>query len=380
MSKQQGKSNVADDAARARKLLDKHAPVKVSGLNKGNYTLQQGVNQNLGEHAVIVIVSEQTVHQYTISHPIGVTDGDEKLDWAINSTEYIPSMMARKVDPALGALNQQRAQLRTQLAVDAHLLTEKEEGGKRVHFYPNRVDVTRNELLNEARERLKEEQRQLRDNIEQQSDKAEQSRLRVALAQLTDPTEYLDEATAASEANLREFWQSKEVQEVIEFECPQLYRTLTGPYADQPQVIIDGVKGKSLDTVVNAISAKIAKVSIDGKNAQTAISESQHANPGIQALQTGAATNLNKGGTSAPDEETKKSLRKLVMDRAKGLMSLGSTRRTSSEQAQNQAVQQVDVGNPQPPAVNPPIPPRGGKGGSPGQSQVNSPGNDAKPT
>jgi hypothetical protein len=350
MSKQQGKPNIADDAARARKLLDKHAPVKVSGLNKGNFTLQQGVNQNIGEHAVIVIISEQTVHQYTISHPIGVTDGDEKLDWVINSTEYLPSMMARKADPAAGALNQSRAQLRTQLAIEAGLLVSKMVGDKHVHYYPNRDDMSRNDLLQEARMQLKGEQQQLRQEIDGTEDRARKNALNAQLAQLVDPTEYLDSGTATSEENLRKFWQSEEVLAVIESETPQLYRTLTGPYADQPQVIIAGAKGKSLDTVVNAVSARIAKTTIGSQ-------------PRGPALLT--TDNPTEGGTSASgvvttpqnttDAKTKVSLRANALAFAKKILSLPkSTADPPAETAKVETPTVTPAVTPQPPTVSPP--------------------------
>jgi hypothetical protein len=359
MSKQQGKPNIADDAARARKLLDKHAPTKVSGLNKGNFNLQQGVNQNLGEHAVIVIISEQTVHQYTISRPIGVTDGDEKQDWVINSTEYLPSMIARKADPAQGALNQLRSQLRTQLAVDHHLLVLKEIDGKHVHFYPNRVDMPRNDVLQEARDRLKGDQAVLRNNIEQETDQAEKAKYKSQLAQLTDPTKYLDSATAASEENLRKFWQSDEVQAYLEFEAPQLYRTLTGPYADQPQVIIDGAKGKSLDTVVNAISAKIAKVSIAPAK--------PGAVTGLAATQPGTSTGdtVPVTGSVAPDATAKKkNLRDSITSLVRKITSPPDVATASTGSSSDGTPTKGGSGTPAPPSVTPPIPPKGGKGGA----------------
>jgi hypothetical protein len=263
MSKQSGKSNIADDAARARKLLEKHAPSKVSGLNKGNFTLQQGVNQTLGEHAVIVVIGEQTVHQYTVSRPIGITNADPKLDWVINRTDYLPSMISRKADPAIGAINQERAMYRTQWAVDNKLLIVKEVAGKYVHFYPNREDMTRNELLSAARAALKEEQRRIQDQIKETDDRAKKNAYSNQLAQLTDPTKFLDEVTAESETQLRLYWESDNVCERLEIEVPQTYRTLTGPYADQPQVSVGGATGMSLDAVVNAISAKIAAVTFE---------------------------------------------------------------------------------------------------------------------
>jgi hypothetical protein len=353
MSKQQGKSNIADDAARARKLLDKHAPVKVSGLNKSNYTLQQGVNQNLGEHAVIVVIGGQTTHQYTISRPIGVTDGDEKLDWVINSTEYLPSMMARKVDPTLGALNQQRAQLRTQLAVDNGLLVSKQIGDKHVHFYPNREDMSRNDLLQGARASLKEDQQELRRQFDAATDKQEKAAFAAELATLTDPLEYLDTATAASEENLRKFWQSDEVQEVLETEAPQLYRTLTGPYADQPQVIINGAKGKSLDSVVNAISAKIAKVAFESVQSDPA--PPALGNPEKEGTGASVAMPTTQSTTGS---STKKNSRTRVADLAKSIFSKSDAAASKNGNFPSQMPTDGGGVTPHPPNVDPPTPPK----------------------
>jgi hypothetical protein len=155
-------------------------------------------------------------------------------------------MLARKLDPSLGALNQNRAKFRTQLAVDHQLLVERKTGDKLFHFYPNRDDMDRNTLLNEARDLLQEEQRRIRKEIEDTDDRAKAGNLKNQLTQTTDPTKYLDGQTAQAESNLRKFWNAPEVLELIEIQYPQDYRTLTGPYADQPQVIIYGARENPL--------------------------------------------------------------------------------------------------------------------------------------
>jgi hypothetical protein len=363
MSRQAGKSNIADDAARARKLLDKHTPAKLSGLNKGNYVLQQGITKNLGEHAVMVILGAQTCHQFTLSHPIGVTDGDDGQDWVLNKTEYIPSMLSRQLDPGLGALNQARAKTRTQLAIDHGLLVLNEQHGKQFLFYPNRADSTRNDLLDQARNALKEDIQRLRAELQGAEDRAKKVSVSNLIAQVADPIKYLDEVTASAESNLRQFWNTPEVAALLEYEHPQNYRTLTGPYADQPQVMIAGAKGKSLDAVANAIAEKLSQITLEETTVVTTGG----------SIQGTAATVMVTGvpqpegaATAAPEGHERRGsmLRSALASAAspfKAALGLGG----AGVNDPNTPDEEEKAGNPVPPSVNPPKPPvTGGKGGS----------------
>jgi len=303
MSSNNNSKNVVDEAARARKLLAKNAPQKLSGIVKTSVTLQQGAVQNLGEHAVVALVTANNSHQYVISHPIGVTGLDEEA-WVINRIDYIPSMLLRRENPGLGALNQERAQSRTLLAVNHGLLVKQEESGKVAFFYPNRVDKSRNGLLEEARHLQKIRKSELEFQKSQSGSAEEKSRIGTDLSKAGDLIEFLDETTREAETKLRQFWSSAQVKADVENQCPETYRTLTGPYGDQEQHEIKGSKGKTLDAVMNQISKRIAEIMFNEEAGGTPLEE-----PPMPAVakppdnQAVAADSLVKAIEPKPNEE-----------------------------------------------------------------------------
>jgi hypothetical protein len=258
---------VADEAARTRKLLDKNETPKFSGLTKSEHKLQPNVNKFLGEHAVVVIITEEKSQQFTISRPIGDTDLDKEQDWVINRTEFIQSMLKNLGNPDSGALNQRRAKYRTELAVEASLLVKREVGARNEYYYPDRVDFTRNQLLDAAEQHMKE----IRARIKHELDTApaeDKPALQAELKRKGDRVEYLDEDAQQAEENLRRFWSNPDVLALIEDEYPDTHRTLGGAFNDEPQVSVAFGRGKTLQEVTNTIARNIS----DGFHGPTAVS------------------------------------------------------------------------------------------------------------
>lgn len=242
-----------DDAARTRKLLAKNEPTKLNGTATGSFQLGHGAAKELGEHAVLVIVTNTVRHQLTISRPIGITDLDEGC-WVANRTDDVPSMITRRDDPSQGAINQRRAARRSELAVAAGLLIKGEQNGRTTFFYPHDSKVDRNAHLFEAEAALKKEKARTRQLLEaEKSDPAKRNANHAALAKLTDRTQFLDAETAPVERELLKFYADPELVEYLEHEVPQVYRTRGGPFGDTLQCAIDGSRGLSLDAVVNGL-------------------------------------------------------------------------------------------------------------------------------
>lgn len=262
MSQKNSKKNISDDAARARKILAKNEPNKVSGLSARATTLADGAGQ-IGPHFVVQIVHPGGVEQYTVHHPIGVTDLDDEKDWVVTPTAQVPATLKRKEDPSQGELNQARAKFRTDLAVKAGLLVEKiEPSGSRVYFYPMDVNNTRNHHLQVANDALKAARKAKQDLLAKTEKKSEAGILKQELSRLDDPLPFMEEGLALAERALRNFWRDPALVQQVEQSVPQLYRTLTGAFGDQPQVPIAGGYGLSMQAMVDAFSRGILEMDV----------------------------------------------------------------------------------------------------------------------
>jgi len=255
MSKQQErKSNVAEDAVRARKMLDKNEPTKLNGVKSTPLNLTTVPNKTLGEHAVFVLMTVTNRHQLTLSRPIGITDLSED-DWVINRTDDVMAMIKSSTDPAQGEINQERAQTRTRLAVDAGYLLSKEENGRHVFYYPNREDRSRNDLLDDARGAMKEWLGAKNSLLKETKDPGDRQRITQEISRIgNSPDHFMDETTAEAEEGLRQFYRMPEVEEFAMQEHPQHFRTRGGPFGDEPQCALPAFNGLTIDAAVNKLA------------------------------------------------------------------------------------------------------------------------------
>jgi len=259
MSNNKKNQSVADNARREVKLLNKPQKLTLDPFGKTDVELKQPFPKELGEYAVVVIATPMTTVQFTIAHPIGVTELDETT-WVAHRSDQLQGMLARAKDPNQAQLDQSRTASRQRLAVHNELLVEKIFDGKKVFFYPHRDDMDRNQLLEGARIASKEATSEIKERIAALTDenKHEKQSLVNKLQHAQDPIQYLDEATASAEQNLREFYKKPIVVAAVLAENPQNYRTLSGPYFTIPQKEIPGSKNLRLEDVAIRFARSVA--------------------------------------------------------------------------------------------------------------------------
>jgi len=259
MSNNKVKNSIADNARREIKLLNKPTKLTLDPFGKTDVELKQPFPKELGEYAVVVIATPMTTIQFTIAHPVGVTDLDG-ASWVAHRSDQLQGLLARSKDPNQTAIDQSRTVERQQLAVRSGLLIEKKQDGKRVFFYPHRSDVERNRLLDMARAQSKKASSDIKAQIDALTDenKREKQGLMIKLQHAADFIEFLDEPTAMAEKELKKFYLSPQVEKEVLEKHPQLYRTLAGPYFTIPQVAIPESDGKRLEDVAVQFARSVA--------------------------------------------------------------------------------------------------------------------------
>lgn len=264
-----GNRNIADEAARARKILAKNAPANLSATT-GRAVALAAAPQNLGPYAVVVVAGPTGAKQFTLHRPIGITDL-AKDDWCVTLTDQVGPTLARAGDPRQGEINQLRAQKRAELAVTAGKLLMEEIDGVKTYFYPNKVGVeSRNSLLGRAQADLKNEKSLLERGLaelEELKDLTAQeygNRKGAALNRIRAlrPLDFLKEEVRAAEVALQVFWDLPATRAAVEAAHPQTYRTMAGTHGDTPQRAIPGASGLSMQEVIDKIGAAIAAIEI----------------------------------------------------------------------------------------------------------------------
>jgi hypothetical protein len=259
MSNNKNQRSVADNARRETKLLAKPSKLTLDPFGKTDVELKQPFPKELGEYAVVVIATPMTTVQFTIAHPVGITDLDE-TSWVAHRSDQLQGMLARAKDPNQAQLDQARTATRQRLAVQHKLLIEKEVDGRKVFYYPHRGDMDRNRLLEGARVALKEVTSEIKARIAALTDenKHEKQGLLNRLQHAEDPLKHLDVETSVAEEKLREFYKSPLVLQVVLEENPQKYRTLSGPYFTVPQTKIPGSENLRLEDVAIRFARSVA--------------------------------------------------------------------------------------------------------------------------
>jgi hypothetical protein len=250
---------VADKARREVKLLAKPTKLALDPFGKTHVELKQPFPKELGEYAVVVIATPTTSVQFTIAHPIGITDLDSST-WVAHRSDQLQGMLARAKDPNQANLDQSRTATRQRMAVQNGLLKEDSTTGKKKFFYPHRNDMDRNTLLEEARGHSREAVTKLKQQIADLKDNEKHLKqgLLNQIQSVEDPLHFMDVKTSEAEKKLREYYSSKPVLEEVLKENPQSYRTLSGPYFTIPQVAMPESKDKRLEDVAIRFARNLA--------------------------------------------------------------------------------------------------------------------------
>jgi hypothetical protein len=258
------KKNISDEAARARKLLAKNAAWKFSSHNVRKMELLNARDPQIGENAVVCVIGPYGAFQYTISHPIGLTDFDE-TDWVINKTEDIPSTLARSEDPDKAKIDKARAKYRNEKLIAAGLLVSQTTGtGNTVLYYPNLDNTPRNAYLSTANAEKKAELARIRKELDSlgKGKRLQKQELNTEKQNASDVLSFMPDNARAAEIAIRSFLNDPQFVEKVETKFPYLHRTLTGPFGDRKQSAITGATGLPIADVVGAVNKALLSLSI----------------------------------------------------------------------------------------------------------------------
>jgi hypothetical protein len=260
------KVNLTDEVGRARKILARNTPNKVSGLSKRATTLTDSSAQ-IGQNCVVQIVHPEGVEQFTICRPIGITKLDADRDWVILNTDHVAATLARREDPGEQAYNQACAKVRTDMAVAKGLLEIRGAPGNPEIFLPKEKNP-RNVVLASASQMLKATKAGIRAQLESAKDKDHIGKLNRDLGAITDNLGFIEpEATRHAEAELRKFWASSDVKAAVN-KVPRGFETKTGPYGDKSQLPLEGARDKTLRQVVDMLAGAIASQAVVRRTSQ----------------------------------------------------------------------------------------------------------------
>jgi len=246
---------IADETARARKILARNAAWRFSSSNMKKMELQIATDPKLGEYAILCLVGPFGAQQYTICHPVGITDLSDD-DWVLIPTGEIPVTLSRRQDPNREEINKQRSVMRISELVEKGLLCSKKTESSFLVYYPSDMVVPRSAHLNEANTRKKAELRRLKlelSNLEK-GDAARKQVLNSEIQRCADILQFLPESVRAEEIKVRRFLNDPKVEERIANKHPYLHRTMVGPFGDQPQRAITGARGFPLADVIGAMN------------------------------------------------------------------------------------------------------------------------------
>lgn len=175
-----------------------------------------------GAFVIAVIAPDDVQEQFTVHHPIGITNCEEN-DWVMTRSSELHYLAARAQDPKQQQVTTARNERKNKFLVHKQLLEEKD--GKL--YYPKDYTKTRNEYLAEAELHMKADKRPKGARKPKRSD-------------------YLDEDQKEAEERILKALASKESQLFIESETGiQTFRTRGGVLEDQEQIAIKALTGKT---------------------------------------------------------------------------------------------------------------------------------------
>lgn len=251
--------NIADETAKTRKILAKNQAWKFSSNNVKKMELLNVNAPIIGENAVLCLVGPFGANQYTLCHPIGITDL-QRDDWVLIPTDEIPATLSRMKDPNAEEVNKKRAAERNAILVKAKLLVQKKENGSVLLYYPVDPDNTRNTYLAAASAKQKGELGPLKKELDSlgKGSGGRAQELNTAIQKAKNILNYLPEKVRDSESSIHKYLDQNSVEEMVANKHPYTHRTLVGPYGDTPQRAITGARGIPLADVIGALNKHFA--------------------------------------------------------------------------------------------------------------------------
>lgn len=194
-------------------------------------TLEQGLNNN----SILVHAATPATSRSVVVHPpIGVTPLGED-EWVFSQQGDIPLLLSRKDNPERARVLEKRQKQLYQAAVDAGIFTYV--NGKL--YYPGTPGEDRATV-----------RKHLRDAFKARHPSTEKFTEAMVLAEAPDEVR-------ECERKFAELSRDPELMRKIEMDNPETYETRGGPLADQSQVAVPSLKGKTtvqvLDYIMNAI-------------------------------------------------------------------------------------------------------------------------------
>jgi predicted transcriptional regulator len=247
--------NIAEESARARKILAKNGPLQLSSSSKKNVTTNTS-DTSVGEFGSILVCGPGGTDQYTICRPIGYTDLDDK-SWTIIKTDEVQQALLRLRDPNSEELNRNRANFRTAKLVEAGLIKKLDVNGRKVSYYVGYEEASRASVLEQARKAQKAHKNALLVELNQLPKKGSgerRSQINDALQKTKKIGDYIPENLRNLEKLVQDALNHPEMERQVMEAYPTTYRTLVGPYGNMPQQPIHGARGMPLVDVMSSLS------------------------------------------------------------------------------------------------------------------------------
>jgi len=230
-------------------------PIKLNPSLKTDIQFVSGQGP-LKDAFTMIVSSGQTTREYTIHHPIGITDLDD-WDWVMTETSEVQSLLQRIDDPGSAKLNQQRNAYVIKWAITSSLL--KEGTGEGLEQYPN--GTVRSNSMKAAREEADKEY-----NIQHAKDlRVGDVNQTVVKTKRKDPIEFMSAEIAVYENKLRDFWNKESTKKTIAEKIPQRYRTMSGPLSNIVQTRVN-VRGFRLSShgMFDAVNRQVVNMKVKG--------------------------------------------------------------------------------------------------------------------
>jgi hypothetical protein len=244
---------IRDDSS---KPLVKTVVQEISLTHMGGVTLKN--DARLPGAFVILVVTSSGTRQYTMHHPIGITVLDDD-DWVLTPTPEVDPMLHRVRDPNQEEVNRNITAKKHKILVARDVLEIKNIDGKDVYFYKGFPAKSRNEYLEESSKRITQITKDEEVEFRTRHPIVKGQKAKVFHPSPKDRINYLDSGVVPLEKLIREIEKEPQVKADLQQAGGQTFRTMRGPYGDQPQVptIVTGTEQQAVDNVLKFIAKGI---------------------------------------------------------------------------------------------------------------------------
>lgn len=215
----------------------------------------------IGEYSSICLFGPEGQNvQYTICRPIGITDLVAG-EWTMIKTDQVLATIARRTDPNAKETEAALEKLRLKHLVGVQLLVHTMQEETDTYHYPSdKVGKTRNMYIREAKDMQKKGIAVLREKqkaFTKETKKEEITEVNTQLSKAGRLLNFIPDVVRANELAIILNAKTDAWKAVVSENSKTAYRTMTGPFANQPQKAMTEMKGLRLIDVVSKLHENI---------------------------------------------------------------------------------------------------------------------------